>query len=278
MENVKLYTYYKKNYFLIEKNNDVFFSEFDINESKKFVATYQSNEEDEIFFIKLDNEEENFIAPFLKLEEQQENINNFNYLEDVNKINNIFYKMSDKIFFKRIFNKNFIVKKTMIFFDSKLKMCDKLLIINNEEIDAIYDINEKKLYFKIFKKIAPIFDGIEKFYREATKNDWDNFKNNSILDCSNLKQTNSKIVLKKIAAIEDGNMLKNITTEDLYNKIKDIDSNLNLLKFNLEKNKIIIENNKDISVLYDILNDRYYRGPINNKAMYANSNRKLSDE
>ena len=186
--------------------------------------------------------------------------------------------MSDKIFFKRIFNKNFIVKKTMIFFDSKLKMCDKLLIINNEEIDAIYDINEKKLYFKIFKKIAPIFDGIEKFYREATKNDWDNFKNNSILDCSNLKQTNSKIVLKKIAAIEDGNMLKNITTEDLYNKIKDIDSNLNLLKFNLEKNKIIIENNKDISVLYDILNDRYYRGPINNKAMYANSNRKLSDE
>lgn len=89
------------------------------------------------------------------------------------------YQDSDKLMFQRLFTGSVYENKTFLTFSlhdqPKLRSDDSQLIVINPVPDAIYSISENKLYFRSIPVVKPLFKGIEELYKEATREEVDDF-------------------------------------------------------------------------------------------------------
>jgi len=168
---------------LTKYKNNLNLGEFEsFSEEKifKFDVNYRLDN-DEIFYIELDdNDIIEMIDPFLKVIKSTWDFNPIIENEYKKIISLCFIEKKENlynIFFSRVYPRNYIMKKTLLWF------WDNWPIISEENnkidfsslSDAFWDSKNKKLFFKKYETIKPIFKWIEKFYRSASEEEIDNF-------------------------------------------------------------------------------------------------------
>lgn len=236
--------------FIVLNQRDEIFNIPKINDDKTQEFDSQRKlEQDEWFFINLSNYR-NIIQPFTYTD-----TSGFNNLEGENLsgIACLFEKQTKHYLFQRITPKKIIEKKKFLILEGNPKIQEiKNSICLEEKIDACYKTKEKRLYFKSFQTIKPIFKGIEVFYRIATEEDINKFKDVTKIQLEfQVGDRNKKI----IATLMDGGFIfKHKKKYQDYAKKYDIDFDL--------KN---IQNNKDLTRVLGVLSESYYETPITHK-------------
>ena len=151
---------------------------------------------------------------------------------------------------------------------AKLLKLENTLLINDQP-DAIYLKAKDSLIFKRIEPLFSVFSGIETLYKEATKEEVDEFLNKDFLvSCIDDKIVH-KTSRKRIAAILI--KLNEITLSDKSKIIDYIKGYCQDLKIEESTGKIIINDNDDIKMVYFGLHERFYTTPISNEKRLANS-------
>lgn len=84
----------------------------------------------------------------------------------------------NKFLFQRLFTGSVYENKTLLWFsvnEQPTLRTDSQLVIINKEPDAVFHLNENRLYFKSIPTVKPLFPGIECLYKEATQEEVDIF-------------------------------------------------------------------------------------------------------
>jgi len=253
---------------LTKYKNNLNLGEFEsFSEEKifKFDVNYRLDN-DEIFYIELDdNDIIEMIDPFLKVIKSTWDFNPIIENEYKKIISLCFIEKKENlynIFFSRVYPRNYIMKKTLLWF------WDNWPIISEENnkidfsslSDAFWDSKNKKLFFKKYETIKPIFKWIEKFYRSASEEEIDNFLEKdffSINDDFDKKKMWERLY-KNIADIIDNRDIdfSNIETRTQYNKYAK-----EFLWDNVSINddwKFEIKKNKDLTNIVKLLQWHYY--------------------
>ena len=85
---------------------------------------------------------------------------------------------SNKFMFQRLYSGSVYKNKTFLSFPLEAEphlLNDNQLVVINNEPDAVYNLEENRLYFKHIPTVKPIFSGIEELYREATNEEVETF-------------------------------------------------------------------------------------------------------
>lgn len=142
-----------------------------------------------------------------------------------------------------------------------------------DAIDCIF-INDN-LKFSSFYYARQIF-ALNEYYRIATDNEVERFVKNerlSIGDVDIFKQISDNTwIRRKIAMINDSNVLGNNSAEKIQNSAKQIG-----LKIEVRNKKIVLPNNKeDLKNVLGFLDEEAYQGPFSQNTYLANSKRKIA--
>lgn len=221
-------------------------------------------EDDEIFFIKLNNEESKKIKDLF-------NTTNADNIDKKSLLNIKYLFVIDKknIYFQRIFKANLISKPFLAFSNdiAKLHKNETILVVQNRT-EVVFKNDE--IYFLKFSDLTAIFGFLDHYYREATNDDMNAFKVCQKIDINadlNL-ETLSKTTLRKVAQIVDSidDLEKNFNTYKKYSiKYTDIFKN----------NKIKIYDKNDIETLHNVIFQKYYETDISSEKRLASSFKKI---
>ena len=141
-----------------------------------------------------------------------------------------------------------------------------------DAIDCIF-INDT-LKFSSFYYARQIFS-LNEYYRIATDNEVERFVKNerlSIGDVDIFKQISDNTwIRRKIAMINDSNVLNDNSAEKIQNSAKQIG-----LKIEVHNKKLVLPNNKeDLKNVLGFLDEEAYQGPFSQNTYLANSKRKI---
>lgn len=230
----------------------------------------------EWYFITLKNEDLNIIDRYLVKCKDAE-LNQYK-LQDQNPVAVFEYAGDYYLFFRDITPK--MVFKTSILFildgNVKIRHPDELRkngsFIVDERPTAIYDIKKRRILFQNFRRITKIFTGIDKFYREASKEDVSNFKE----DMKALIQFNGKFDigtrnLNLIAQILDA---KDPLDESRMQRIRDFTKSfpVKMAGSSFEDEKPFqVSSDKQLNSVLKLIQGWYYSNPITQVPMEANS-------
>jgi len=234
-------------------------------------------ENDEWFYINIDEKHQNMIDPFTNCSQNTADINqilaaDYSEVEALFKVNN----ENDKyeIIFQKITSSNRIESKRFLKLGDHPEIVEQKYSIDfSGRIDAYYD-GEDKIYFRNFSTIRSLFIGIEDYYREATDEEVLKIKQNEMLNF----YENFKIGIrnrKRIAAILTEPDI-NLEDKNFQNKIRKYAKNYPEihLKINTEK-KYIINNDKDLEIFLALVSGRYYTSELTGEKMEAKETVKL---
>ena len=250
----------------------IVFPELSFEEPQIFSGKWKKDDE-EIYYIDL-SEDLDIINEYIDVIASSTDVNVVDKQNFPN-LHVIFVEGKDNsIKFQRIYNKYFFKKCFLTFPDSSV--CQ---INNNQEIitltgkvDAYWNNNEKRLYFESFMIAKTIFPKINKFYREATESDIENFSNINILQVK--KVDYGSRARKKIAQMLDDDVFKDKTLEDLKEYAERYEQGFP----EVENGKIKLENNKDIELIYDIVNQLFYTTDLTGEKRKTNSSKPIITE
>lgn len=136
--------------------------------------------------------------------------------------------------------------------------------------DAYFD-GEKKLYFKKYEAVRPLFPGIEQYFREATKDEIEEFLNNSFLDVDQniTPETIGQRAAKKIASILDDEDV-DIDTEVGQQKVLHYAENYPQASVEIsEIKKLVVKDKKGLGAVLDLLSSKYYTSELTGKKMQS---------
>ena len=245
------------------------FPEFSFENTQMFNGKWKK-EDNEIYYINLINDMD-IISEFKNTLQSSVDVNVINK-ENFSNLNCLFVSDNkNNIKFQRIYNRYFFKKSFLNFSDSSV--CK---INNNQEIitltgkiDAYWNDAEKKLYFNDFRVIKSIFLQIDKFYREATQTDINNFSRISILDVKDFNYGSR--ARKKIAEMLDDNIFDGKT----INELKTYADKYQQPFPKIYNEKIKLENNKDIESIYQIVNQLFYTTDLTQEKRKTNSSKPI---
>ena len=249
---------------VLSKNIDIV-DEFHINSSSPFAPSYKL-EEDEWY--RLDN----FLDTNFFTEECKDDFSTVN----LNQISNSEYEkvvcvsifQNRKKYFYRITPSLYINKKFVLDYsgDPKIVKYKKQIEIKNEP-DAIYDSENDALYFKHIGKIKLIFPGIEELHREATQEEVDDFISSDFIKLDGIQsQLIGVLNRKRIADI--GNKFNRLSNDK---KIVLVQYAKDKAGLELEEDKLVVKNDKDLKNLLFALDQRYYYADVYEENRVANS-------
>lgn len=178
------------------------------------------------------------------------------------------------LIFQSMDNRKFIKPNSFLFYSKKtFNYEDKKGIKIDDNIDALLEIDSNNFLFNSFHNASKIFD-LSDNYREATKEEIDNFSGHIIfqgkIDVNNL---NHKL-RKKIFLLTKNNILDKVIQN--YEVVKDYAKQLGLECFNKDKINIPTDN-KQLHKLINFLNEDLYKSPISGSIYESNSKKELSD-
>jgi hypothetical protein len=192
--------------------------------------------------------------------------------EQFPKIAYLFSVQGEDFYFQKITPSLFILRKTVIFGEvAKVEECDNRLVINSKP-DAIYLRTLDTLVFRNLATISSIFTGIDELYKEATKEEVEQFLDESFIELSNDYDVNrvSKPNRKRIALAMAS--LAAMSADDKSNMLFYIDSYCEQkLKFDKENSKFEISTDDDLKLLIYGIEQRFYTTPFGQERRLANS-------
>lgn len=140
-------------------------------------------------------------------------------------------------------------------------------------VDAYYV--KKRLYFKNYSTIRPLFPGIEKYFRSATRAEQNKFLGNDFFDVQDADMVIGIRAAKHIATILDDSRIK-LNDKETQEKIKQYALKYEEagVAFN-DEGKIKIGKSKDLNNVLSLLSGRYYTSEITGDKMEAREVQKL---
>lgn len=176
----------------------------------------------------------------------------------------------NEFYFQRIFKKNKIYRKRLIHIENDCEIKEEKNAIEiNEWPDALYIKEEDRLYFRKLETITPIFDGIDKLYREATEQEVCHFldlefiKTKNGYDSSDVKKANRKRIALALT------ILKQMNNEQKRIIFKYIDAYYPNLRY--DGSAFEISREEDLKHLIYGIEQKYYTTPVTREKRCANS-------
>jgi hypothetical protein len=258
---------------------DELFPEISLDDALEFDPMTLA-EEDQYRFIQL-TDEDFILEPFITMLNSTASYNNIQKTQ-LAKLDGIFIaedvsseEDEEKIYdikFQRLWARYHFTKPSFQWINNdECKFNDKQdIVMLRSAVDAFYQGSTKRLYFNKFEYIKKIFTGIDRYYRVACKEDYDALKQ---IDFVDMKVCTSRIGIqssRKIASMMDNKIFeqKNFSILKSYaEKYKQI--------LPIENNKIVLNENKDIDLLYSIANELFYTSELSNELRKTNSVIKL---
>lgn len=118
-----------------------------------------------------------------------------------------------------------------------------------------------------------VFD-LSEYYRSATDQEVRSFSTNEKLllsDTENFQNMANSWIRRKIALINDSNVLKQYSSEKIKNLAKSVG-----IDISVENQKIVIPNDKEqIKIILGFLDEEAYKGPFSHSTYLANSKRQI---
>ena len=235
---------------------------------------------DEWFYLELDDEEqEQMNDSYLSVATSSTGYNKITP-DEYDKLS-CFYLISENkkdIIFNRITRKFCIESKTFIKIDigGPIITKSKNSIEFNSFVDAFWNNDNKTLYFKKFKTIKPLFDGIEKYYRSATSEEVQQFLNNDFFTVS----TDFKAA--KVGSRALRNIAIIIDEENIEFSKKEVRSAYTNYANTFEEYGVTIDNGKfkittpaDLTKVISVLQQRLYKAPITGEDRVADHTKKI---
>lgn len=227
---------------------------------------------------KLENDEWYSISDFSKKEFCNEFINN--------ELDTTAYKVLDKAelcdviylcalqddicYFQRVFKHSVLEKKRAISLGDEITVKKNLKqIVLSDIADAMYIINDDKLYFRKLETIAPRFRGIDSLYREATNDEISEFLEEPFIQVGEEYSVEKvgKANRQRIAmVIENFNHLEQEQKSEIFQYI-----NRHYPQLEFDGTVFTIRGEDDMKYLLYGLEQRYYTTPATNEKRIANS-------
>ena len=250
--------------------------EIDSENSREFNPEIKLENED-WFYIEIDDDHRTMIS------EYSDQFSNTVSLNDVaesefSKIDLIFQKgENDDLVFQKITKSKRMVEKSILRWIPNIGKPERTIIKNGielkSEIDAYFDGNDK-LYFKSFKTIRSLFNGIDDYYRIASQAEVDEFKEfNLVHFVSDFEIKNNN--LKMLAVLKDYDI--NLDDTNIKHTLLETYGGYPHQEFELDENDIFqIDSNKKLTSFLKLALGRLYTNPITNDKMEANYAKKLN--
>ena len=192
--------------------------------------------------------------------------------ENFSKIAYLFSVQGDDFYFQKITPSLFVKRKTLVFGEAaELEKSQTRLVINALP-DAVYYKAADTLIFKNLATISSIFAGIDELYKEATKEEVEQFLDESFIETSNGYSVDkvSKPNRKRIGLAMK--TLENMSPDDKTNMLEYIDGYCEQkLKFDQQNQKFEISTDEDLKLLVYGIEQRLYPTPLGNEKRCANS-------
>lgn len=193
--------------------------------------------------------------------------------DNFSKITYLFSVQGDDFFFQKITPSLFVKRKTLVFGEAaELEKSQTRLVINALP-DAVYFKAADTLIFKSLATISSIFKGIDELYKEATKEEVEQFLDKSFIELSNdynvetVSKPNRKRIGLAMATLEA------MSDDDKTNMLDYIDGYCGeqKLRFDKENQKFEISNDDELKLLLYGIEQRFYTTPFGHEKRCANS-------
>lgn len=144
-----------------------------------------------------------------------------------------------------------------------------VLVIRNDA-DCFYLKDENKLYFKKLSSLTTIFAGINILYKEATNEEVSDFLNMDILEvASDFNEDNVKTANRR--KIKEATERYNSFSQEQKDKIPQYLAKYCPNLYNAQTKRFCVEDEKGLTNLLNVFNQRYYTTEIDNEKRLANS-------
>ncbi|AUI84668.1 ATP F0F1 synthase synthase [Alteromonas macleodii] len=191
---------------------------------------------------------------------------------DFSKTAYLFAVQGDDFYFQKITPSLFVKRKTLVFGETaELEKSQTRLVINALP-DAVYFKAADTLIFKNLATISSIFKGIDELYKEATKEEVEQFLDESFIELSNNYSVEkvSKPNRKRIGLAMK--TLDGMSVDDKTNMLEYIDGYCEQkLKFDQQNQKFEISTDEDLKLLVYGIEQRFYTTPFGKERRIANS-------
>ncbi len=188
------------------------------------------------------------------------------------KIVYLFSVQGEDFYFQKITPSLFIRRKSVVFGDvAKVEECGNRLVVNSQP-DAVYLKNLDTLVFKSLATVSSVFPGIDELYKEATKEEVEQFLDNSFVelvnsyDISSVSKPNRKriaLAMATLAGMSADAKVDMFSYIDAYCQEK--------LKFDKNNHKFEISSDTDLKLLLYGIEQRFYTTPFGQERRLANS-------
>lgn len=259
-----------KQYFKVAEIEDILkvFPEISFENPQAFDGKWKKDE-NEIYYINLKDD----LDIIQKFKDILDSSSDVNVIDKEHFPNLSFLFTGDKdynIKFQRIYNKYFFKKSFLNFSDSSVCQINENqeLITLTGKVDIYWNDAEKRLYFHDFRIAKSILPEIDKFYRTASDIEINKFSQIDILDVS--QNDYGSRARQKIASMLDDNIFKDKTVDELREYAEKYNKSLNIVD-----GKIKLENNKDIELMYQVVNQLFYTTDLTNEKRRTNSSKPL---
>ncbi|MGE6112720.1 ATP F0F1 synthase synthase [Aeromonas salmonicida] len=193
--------------------------------------------------------------------------------DNFSKIAYLFAVQGDDFYFHKITPSLFVKRKTIVFGEAaELEQSQTRLVINTLP-DAVYFKVADTLIFKNLATISSIFKGIDELYKEATKEEVEQFLDESFIELTNdynvenVSKPNRKRIGLAMATLEA------MSADDKANMLDYIDGYCGeqKLKFDKANQKFEISNDDELKLLLYGIEQRFYTTPFGHEKRIANS-------
>jgi hypothetical protein len=258
----------KGEFFKVISDEEIFELPGDLDNSIKYDVDYKL-EEDEWFAIESFSEQE-YCIDFLKKTFISTDYNQM-LVENYNKIEYLCSFQTGVYYFQKLSSSQLLRKKYFSVSGAPTRIkCEPIIVINSFA-DAIYIKHIDTLYFKKLTSIASIFKGIDTLYKEATKEETEEFLQSNFIqletefNADKVKNANRK----RIAMAMD--TLENFSPEEqksIFSYVREYCEDIGL---NEDNTKFIITTENDLKKLLFGIEQRYYTTQLGGERRLANS-------
>lgn len=192
--------------------------------------------------------------------------------DNFSKIAYLLSVQGDDFYFQKITQSLFVTRKTLIFGEvAELEQSQTRLVINALP-DAVYFKGSDTLVFRNLATISSIFKGIDELYKEATKEEVEQFLDESFIELSNNYSVEkvSKPNRKRIGLAMK--TLEGMSVDDKTNMLEYIDGYCEQkLNYDQQNQKFEISTDEDLKLLVYGIEQRFYTTPFGHEKRLANS-------
>lgn len=192
--------------------------------------------------------------------------------ENFSKIAYLFAVQGDDFYFQKVTPSLFVKRKTMVFGEAATLEQSQTRLVINALPDAVYFKGSDILVFRNLATISSIFKGIDELYKEATKEEVEQFLDESFIELSNdygvekVSTPNRKRIGLAMKTLES------MSADDKTNMLEYIDGYCEQkLKFDQQNQKFEISTDEDLKLLVYGIEQRFYTTPFGKEKRCANS-------